>query len=46
MARWRAARDRDETLPDKEQQELESLVEAELVGATARAQALLDERGK
>lgn len=44
MNRWRAARDARVTLSAQEQAELDSLVEAELRAAAARASALL--RGK
>jgi hypothetical protein len=40
MTRWREARDAGTTLDKEEQAELESLVEAELRGATERATAL------
>jgi hypothetical protein len=40
MARWRAARDAQTSLPADEQAELDALVEAELRAATARAAAL------
>lgn len=43
MGRWRAARDRGETLPDDERAELEALVETELRAAAIRAAALADE---
>jgi len=46
MARWRAARDKGETLPPSEQSELETLVEAELRAAAGRATALGDELGR
>jgi hypothetical protein len=46
MARWRAARDKGETLPLGEQSELETLVEAELRAAAGRATALGDELGR
>lgn len=46
MARWRAARDRGETLPADEQSELEALVEAELHAAAHRAAGLADELGR
>jgi hypothetical protein len=46
MAKWRAARDRQEELPAEEQAELEALVQAELIGATERAKALLDDDSK
>jgi hypothetical protein len=41
MDRWRAARDTGKTLSAHEQSELDSLVDAELRAATARASALL-----
>jgi hypothetical protein len=41
MDRWRAARDAQTTLSGQDQAELDSLVEAELRAATARASALL-----
>jgi hypothetical protein len=40
MARWRAARDAGSEFPSADQTELESLVVAELRGATDRAAAL------
>ncbi len=43
MARWRAARDAQTSLPPEEQAELDALVEAELRAATARAAALARE---
>jgi hypothetical protein len=43
MTRWRAARDKGDTLPTQEQSELDALVDAELRAATARAAALGDE---
>jgi hypothetical protein len=43
MARWRAARDANSPLPAAEQQELESLIEAELRAATSRAAAMAHE---
>ena len=43
MARWRAARDAGTRLPADEQDELDSLVEAEVKAATERATALLHE---
>jgi hypothetical protein len=45
MERWRAARDRSESLPAAEQSELEALVEAELCAAGNRAAALGAELG-
>ncbi len=41
MALWRSARDRGQTLPSKQQRELDRLVEAELQAATARTTDLL-----
>jgi hypothetical protein len=41
MSRFRAARDARSALPPDEQAELEALVEAELQGATRRAEAVL-----
>ena len=46
MEWWRAARDREATLPADEQSELEALVEAELHAATDRSAALADELGR
>lgn len=43
MTRWRHARAAGQQLPDDEQAELDSLVEAEVKGATERARALLHE---
>jgi hypothetical protein len=43
MERWRAARDRGETLPIAEQSELEAIVEAELHAAAKRTAALVDQ---
>jgi len=43
MSRWRAARAAHLALPPDEQAELEALVEAELQGATRRAEAVLRE---
>ncbi len=43
MERWRAARDRGETLLVDEQSELEAIVEAELHAAGERIAALVDE---
>jgi len=43
MERWRADRDKGQTLPIDEQAELETLVEAELHAAAARAAAFADE---
>ena len=45
MARWRTGREESNVLLASEQIELEALVEAELVGATRRAEAVLDELG-
>jgi hypothetical protein len=42
MERWRNARDRGQILPANEQAELETLIEAELQAAAARAAALAD----
>jgi hypothetical protein len=42
MAKWRAARDSGSSLPEAEQAELDSLVEAELEGTIRRSQAILD----
>ena len=39
MARWRAARDRDEELPPADYQQLEALVEAEIEAAGRRVAA-------
>jgi hypothetical protein len=41
LARWRAARDADTSLPPQEQAELDALVEAELRAATERSAVLL-----
>lgn len=41
MARWRTARDAGEALPAEEQSELDALIAAELVAATARSAAIL-----
>ena len=46
MERWRAARDKGETLPADEQSELTALVEAELRAVAGRAAALGDELGR
>jgi len=46
MQTWRTARDSGATLPPNEQAELEALVQAELGGMAARAQALLDDTPK
>jgi hypothetical protein len=43
MADWRAARDKGETLPPDEQNELDALVEAELNATRNRASTLADE---
>ena len=43
MAHWRMARDANNKLSADERVELEALVEAELDGATRRAEAVLDE---
>jgi hypothetical protein len=43
MERWRAERDGKNIRPAAERAELEVLVEAELEGATRRAEAVLDE---
>lgn len=43
MTRWREARDAHTALPPEEQTELDSLVEAELQGASQRAAALVRE---
>ena len=43
MLRWRECRDAGTSLADSEQAELDSLVEAELLGATNRAAALAAE---
>ncbi len=43
MSRWRIARDRDETLPEDQQAELDRLVEAELKAATARSATLMQQ---
>jgi hypothetical protein len=43
MERWRAKRDGKDIMPAAERAELEVLVEAELEGATRRAEAVLDE---
>lgn len=45
MGRWRAARDRGESLPAHEQAELEALVRAELRALADRCAALADEVG-
>jgi hypothetical protein len=42
MERWRAVRDESSMLSSDDQIELEALVEAELEGATRRAQAVID----
>ncbi|HMV50180.1 MAG TPA: hypothetical protein PLD20_28980 [Blastocatellia bacterium] len=41
MTRWRTARDAESQLPQEEQDELESLISAQLEGAAQRAEALL-----
>lgn len=41
LARWRAARDADASLPPQEQAELDALVEAELRAATERSASLV-----
>jgi hypothetical protein len=41
MERWRAARDRGDTLPEAEQAELDTLIETELRASAARTEALL-----
>jgi len=46
MARWREARDQEKQLPPEEQSELEQLIEAELRGATRRAESALAELEK
>ena len=43
MARWRAARDAGETLPEAEQSELQSLIDEEVRASARRTAALLDE---
>lgn len=43
MGRWRAARDKGETLPVDEQSELEALMQAELRATADRVAALADE---
>jgi len=43
MIRWRAARDRGDTLPTSEQSELDNLVEVEERAASQRTMALLRE---
>jgi hypothetical protein len=43
MARWRACRDEGKALPANEEAELDALINAELRGAAARAEALVDE---
>ena len=43
MNLWRTARDEGQTLPPKQQAELDSLVEAELKAATARTAALVQQ---
>ena len=43
MAKWRAARDSDQSLPADEQTELEQLVDAEVKAAGLRAEMLLRE---
>jgi hypothetical protein len=45
MGRWRAARDRGETLPPCEQAELNELVEAEIRATAARCAMLLENGG-
>lgn len=45
MTRWRTARDENGGFPAAAQAELEALVEAELEGATRRAEAVVDELG-
>jgi hypothetical protein len=45
MERWRMARDSGASLPQGEQAELDSLVEAELLAATSRAASLLNQLG-
>ena len=46
MTQWRTARDTGAHLPTDEQTELEQLVDAELKGATLRAEALMREAGQ
>jgi hypothetical protein len=46
MERWRAARDRGESLPAGEQAELDALVATELAAAGERAAALADASGR
>lgn len=46
MDQWRTARDTGGALPIEKQRELEALVEAELLAATARTTALLNEIGQ
>jgi hypothetical protein len=46
MDKWRNARDNGQTLPQKEQQELETLVQTEVIGMAQRAKALLHEQTK
>jgi DNA-binding IclR family transcriptional regulator len=46
MTRWREARDKGTCLPPDEQAELENLIDAELQGATERAEVLLQEIGR
>ncbi|MEZ4728178.1 MAG: hypothetical protein R3E79_13685 [Caldilineaceae bacterium] len=46
MDEWRTARNTGGELPVDKQRELEALVEAELLAATARTTALLDEIGQ
>ena len=46
MERWRAARDKGDSLPDEEQSELEQLVEMEVAATRARAAAIIDDLSK
>ena len=46
MARWRIARDQEDTLPPEEQEELETLIAAELQASTTRAALLADALGR
>ncbi|HKI30618.1 MAG TPA: hypothetical protein VKA46_01905 [Gemmataceae bacterium] len=46
MQRWRTARDAGQALPPEEQAKLDTLVEAQLRGAAARAAFLLRQQGR
>lgn len=46
IARWQEARDGNTALPSTDQSELEALVETELMSATKRAEAIVEELGR